>query len=160
MTAAGKKEMSHTVAWMLLPLIVFVWVFLPSPLAGAEENPPGTGNLKGFIYKKDGKTPRWGAQVLLEHGKNGKIFESNVTDAVGDYKLMDIPEGDYNVKILMKDKSYKVKTVDFKIKIMDGKTTRLSFALKKGGLPLILGLKICQFIALIAGIAAVGVVVL
>ena len=34
--------------------------------------------------------------------KTGKIFESNVTDGVGDYKFTEIPEGNYKLKILVK----------------------------------------------------------
>lgn len=156
-----KRKLTLFATWISFPMIIGIMIWFPLSLPGSENNPQGTGNLKGFIYKSDGKTPLWGAQLLLKDMKTGEIFESNVTDAVGDYKFLDIPEGDYTVKIQVKDKNYKVKTVDFMIKIFDGKTTTLSFSLKKyRKYPLILGLRLCHIIAFLAGIATIGVVVL
>ncbi|MGD2085464.1 MAG: hypothetical protein PVH61_04690 [Candidatus Aminicenantes bacterium] len=155
-----KRNITQFAAWVTFPLLVCLLVWVPLPLSGSEDNPVGKGNLKGFIYKRDGKTPLWGAQVLLKEVKTGKIFESNVTDAVGDYKFMDIPEGNYKLKILVKDKDYEVKTADFMVKIFDGKTSTLSFSLKKYRKFLILGLPLCKVFAIIAGVATVGVLVL
>ena len=153
-----KKREAEKLLIFLVMACLLVWFSLS--LTGSEDNPAGKGNLKGFIYKRDGKTPLWGAQVLLKNVLTGKIFESNVTDAVGDYKVMDIPEGNYKLKILVKDKDYEVKTVDFMIKIFNGKTSILSFSLKKYRKFLILGIPPCKIFAIIAGLATLGVLVL
>lgn len=155
-----KRKLTHTATWVMLPLVACLLVGFPLALTGSEENAPGTGNLKGFIYKADGKKPLWGAQVVLKNMKTGQKFESNVTDSVGDYKLLDIPEGDYQVKIFVKDKNYEVKKVDFMIKISDGKTTTISFSLKKFRKFLIFGIPLCKITAFIAALATIGVLVL
>ena len=92
---------------------------------------PNCGHLRGFIYKSDGETPLWGAQVVLQEVKTQRVFRSNVTDTTGDYQILDVPAGDYVLLILAQDKSYKVKRVDFLIKIIEGKTATISFSLNK-----------------------------
>ena len=95
----------------------------------AQEN---TGNLMGFIYKEDGKKPLKNAQVIIIAVKDDtKIFKSNVTDKNGDYKIENVPAGEYKIQIRYKDKPYKIKRIDFYVKIFPGKTTFLSFSLKK-----------------------------
>jgi hypothetical protein len=97
---------------------------------------PSCGHLRGFIYKPDAETPLWGAQVVLQHVETRQVFRSNVTDSTGDYELFNIPGGNYVVLILTRNKVYNVKRVDFLIKIIAGKTSTISFSLKKspGGL--------------------------
>jgi len=155
-----KGKITPIAAWLTFSMMACLMFWFPLSLPGSEDNPAGKGNLKGFIYKRDGKTPLWGAQVLLKDVKTGKVFESNVTDAVGDYKFTGIPEGNYKLKILVKDKDYEVKTVDFLVKIFDGKTSTLSFSLKKYRKFLILGIPPCKIFAIIAGLATIGVLVL
>lgn len=154
-----KRKLTQRITWVILPLAVWFLVGFPLALPGSEDNTPGTGKMKGFIYRADGKKPLWGAQVVLKNMKTGQKFESNVTDSVGDYKLTDIPQGDYQVKIFVKDKNYEVKTVDFLIKIRDGKTTTISFSLKKFRKFLIFGLPLCRITALIAALATIGVLI-
>ena len=152
-----KRKLTHIVTWITFPMIFYLLVWFPFPLPGRENNPRGIGCLKGFIYKSNGRTPLWNAQLLLKNVRSGRIFASNVTDAVGNYELTDIPKGNYKVKILVKNRYYKVKKVDFMIKIFAGKTTNVSFALKKyRKFPLILGLRFCKFFALVAGAVAIG----
>lgn len=156
----GKRKITPIAAGLTFPMLVYLLLWFSLSLPGSQDNPAGKGNLQGFIYKRDGKTPLWGAQVLLKDMKTGKVFESNVTDAVGDYKFTDIPEGNYKIRILVKDKDYEVKTVDFMVKIIDGKTSTLSFSLKKYRKFLILGIPPCKIFAIIAGLATIGVLVL
>ncbi len=155
-----ERKITPIAVWLTFTLVTCLLVWSPLSLPGSEDNPGGKGNLKGFLYKRDGKTPLWGAQVLLKDMKTGKIFESNVTDAVGDYKLMDLPQGNYKLKILVKDKDYEVKTVDFLVKIFDGKTSNLSFSVKKPRMCLILGIPFCKIFAIIALVADIVVLVL
>lgn len=126
-----KKILKNTHAITLFTLSLFVLLLFPSPGIAVAEETPGVGHIKGFIYKKDGKTPLWGVQVLLKNVETGQVFESNVTDTIGDYEVRDVPAGDYMILILRKDKDYKVKKIDFLIKVAEGKTTNISFALKK-----------------------------
>jgi hypothetical protein len=118
----------------------------------------GKGHLRGYLYKKDAKTPQWGSQVLLENARTGKIHESNVTDTTGDYTISNIPAGDYTIGILYKDKPYKIKKIDFLIKIMDGKTSNLSFALKKTKTGLFF-LKPCVLAVIFVGIAVIAFII-
>lgn len=120
-----------------------LWVsflFFIVPMAGIAVTPakkntveykPGCGHMRGFIYKSDGKTPLWGAQVALQHVETRQVFRSNVTDSTGDYELLNIPAGNYVVLILTRKKIYHVKRVEFLIKIIAGKTSTISFSLKK-----------------------------
>lgn len=94
-----------------------------------------TGNLMGFIYKSDNKTPVKDGQIILEDIKTNKVFKSNITDKTGDYRLMNVPAGEYKVSIRIKKQSYKITKVDFLVKIMPGKTMFISFSLKGGKFP-------------------------
>lgn len=153
---SGKKS-------FVLPWVVFLFFILP--VAGIadtfantdtnrDEYEPGCGHLRGFIYKPDGETPLFGAQVVLQDTETRRVFRSNVTDSTGDYELLNIPAGNYVVHILSQDKAYKVKTVDFLIKIRERKTTTISFSLKKslGGFLFFL-LEPCCEAAVISGTA-------
>ena len=152
----GMSKIRRFVTWWLL------FLFLIVPMAGIADTPvikntveykPGCGHLRGFIFKPDGKTPLWGAQVVLQHIETRQVFRSNVTDSTGDYQVLDIPAGNYVVIILARDKIYNVKTVDFLIKIIAGKTSTISFSLKKAlsGLFLFL-LDPCCEAAVISGV--------
>jgi len=130
----GMYKIKRFVTWWLL------FLFLIVPMASITdaqvikntvEYKPGCGHLRGFIFKPDGKTPLWGAQVVLQHVETRQVFRSNVTDSTGDYLVLDIPAGNYVVLILTRDKIYNVKSVDFFIKIIAGKTSTISFSLKK-----------------------------
>jgi hypothetical protein len=145
--------------------LLVLFLFFLVPIVGSADTPaikntdeykPGCGHLRGFIYKPDGKTPLWGAQVVLQHVETRQVFRSNVTDSTGDYQVLDIPAGNYLVLILARDKIYNVKNVDFFIKIIAGKTSTISFSLKKSpsGLFLFL-LEPCCEAAVISGTALV-----
>jgi hypothetical protein len=130
---------------------LFLFILCTFPLTSLAA---GSGNLKGFIYKKNGRTPRYGVQVLLKDVDTGQLFESNVTDALGDYKLRDVPTGLYRVLLLAKDKAYKIKKIDFLVRVFDGKTSTISFSLKKSGKPLFFFFRPCWIIAILAGVFA------
>lgn len=136
-------------------LIVLVFLIFSFTTASANEPyQPNSGHLKGFIYKKDGKTPRWGAQVVLQDVGNKLVYRSNVTDDTGDYELLNVPVGDYKVMIVAAEKPYKVKNVDFLINIMNQKTSFISFSLKKSIKGLFFLLEPCCIATIVAGTAA------
>lgn len=135
-------------------IILLVFIFTLTLAGEIESYAPNCGHLKGFIYKKDGKTPLWGAQVILQDVKSKLVFRSNVTDSTGDYQLVNIPSGDYMVLIVARAKPYKVKKVDFLIKIVTGKTATISFSLQKSIKGLFSLLEPCCLATIIAGTAA------
>jgi hypothetical protein len=140
-----------------------LFLFLIVPTAGIADTPvikktveykPGCGHLRGFIYKSDGETPLWGAQVVLQHMETRQVLRSNVTDSTGDYELLNIPAGNYVVLILTRNKVYNVKRVDFLIKIIAGKTSTISYSLKKSPTGLLLFLlEPCCEAAVVSGTA-------
>ncbi|MGD2085462.1 MAG: carboxypeptidase-like regulatory domain-containing protein [Candidatus Aminicenantes bacterium] len=150
------KKRSYLSLWVL-------FLFFMVPMSSTAETPvikktisykPGCGHLRGFIYKSDGETPLWGAQVVLQHMQTRQVFRGNVTDSTGDYELLNIPAGSYVVLILTRNKVYNVKRVDFLIKIIANKTSTISFSLKKSpsGLLLFL-LEPCCEAAVVSGTA-------
>jgi len=134
-----------------------MFLFFTLPMASfAKTYEPNTGHLRGFIFKSDDKTPLWGAQVLLQDVKTRQVFRSNVTDSLGDYEVLNVPAGDYLVIILKTNKLYKVKRVDFLIKIFEEKTTTISFSLKKSVLGFLLFLLRPCGVATVVSVAAIG----
>lgn len=115
---------------------------------------PNSGHLRGFIYKANEKDPFWGAQVVLQHVKSRQVFRSNVTDSKGDFRLLNVPAGDYTVYITAMGKPYILKKIDFLIKILDKKTTTISFSLKKPIRPPFFLFDLCCSATIIAGTAA------
>lgn len=134
--------------------VIFTALMLLIAAAGRSETyQPNTGHLRGFIYKSDGQTPLWGGQVVLQDVKNNLVFRSNVTDSTGDYKLLNVPSGEYKVLIVAKSRPYKVKTIDFLIKIVAGKTATISFSLQKAIKGLFFLEEPCCLALIIAGTA-------
>lgn len=148
--------------WLWVLLLIFIVPMAGMADTAADKNTglteetheyePNCGHLRGFIYKPDGETPLWGAQVVLQHVETRQVFRGNVTDSTGDFELLNIPAGNYLVLILARNKVYNVKRVDFLIKIIANKTSTISFSLKKstGGLWFFL-LDPCCEAAVIAG---------
>lgn len=120
--------------------VVFIFSLFPSHSYANEIKEVKIGNLMGFLYTKDCKTPVKGAQVILTRVKKDKdkeekytgekVFKTEITDSNGDYKLIDIPIGNYKISIKLDNKNYKVKKIDFLATIIEGKTSYMSFCLK------------------------------
>ena len=150
------KRRSFISLWVLFLLFMVPMVVVGDTpvIKKTVEYKPGCGHLRGFIYKPDGETPLWGAQVVLQHMETRQVFRGNVTDSTGDYELLNVPAGNYVVLILTRNKVYNVKRVDFLIKIIAGKTSTISFSLKKSrsGLLLFL-LEPCCEAAVVSGTA-------
>lgn len=135
-------------------LLIFLLLAVPVFSGESDAYAPNSGHLKGFIYKPDGKTPLWGAQVILQDVKNNLVFRSNVTDSTGDYRMLNIPACDYKVMIVARARPYKVKKIDFLLKIRPGKTSTISFSLQKSVLGLFFLIEPCCLATIIAGTAA------
>ncbi len=137
--------------------VIFLFFLLtaaPALSGGSDAYAPNSGHLKGFIYKPDGKTPLWGAQVILQDVKNNLLFRSNVTDSTGDYKMLNIPAGSYKILIVASARPYKVKKIDFLLNIRTEKTSTISFALQKSLKGLFFLIEPCCLATVIAGTAA------
>jgi hypothetical protein len=135
-------------------LLILLFMLTLMLSGNTETYAPNSGHLKGFIYKPNGKTPLWGAQVILQDAKNNLVFRSNVTDSTGDYKMLNIPAGDYRVLIVARARPYKLKTIDFLMKITAKKTSTISFALQKSIKGLFFLLEPCCLATIVAGTAA------
>jgi len=150
------KRRSLISLWVLFSVFMVPMVVVGDTpvIKKTVEYKPGCGHLRGFIYKPDGETPLWGAQVVLQHMETRQVFRGNVTDSTGDYELLNVPAGNYVVLILTRNKVYNVKRADFLIKIISGKTSTISFSLKKSrsGLLLFL-LEPCCEAAVVSGTA-------
>lgn len=130
-----KKESSNNKnIWLLFTLGMFLFFMLP--MAGLSDTyEPNTGHITGFIYESDGETPFRNSQLILEEfvdgKKTGEVFKSNVTDATGEYRIENIPEGHYKGKIMVNNKHYKIKRVDFFFDVIAEETNYVSFGLKR-----------------------------
>jgi hypothetical protein len=67
-------------------------VFIPTLTSAAEVS---KGNVLGFIYAQDGTTPVSGAVVKARNISTGAVYESNVSDTHGVFKLSDVESGLY-----------------------------------------------------------------
>lgn len=108
---------------LMLTMIGFV---LPVSVFGQVQN----GNLMGFVYDKDGKTPLEKARVILKKvkaKKGDKTYKSEPTGETGDYKMGEIPQGKYKAAIEIKNgKMYQTLAV---VNIIGNKTVIRSFHL-------------------------------
>lgn len=126
-----KKKLIHN--------LVIIFIFFCVSLI-AQTDIINVGNTDGYIYKKDGKTPKNGVivelQRIIRSDKNKKIefkekYLSNETGNDGMYWLKDLPVGEYMVKIKKGKKTIKLRKVDFFIMIYKGRTIQFSFTLLK-----------------------------
>ena len=88
---------------------------------------PAPGNLMGFVYGKDGKTPVRDAMVLIRRVDTGKVYQSKPTGELGTYRLLGIEAGTYVVGLKIKEKSY---NVNKHVKVAAGKTSFVSLFLQ------------------------------
>jgi len=136
-------------------------MFLPlEVLAG----PAATkGNLIGFIYLADLKTPLADALVKIRAVKDGVELKSEPTDKNGSYKLLGVDEGQYILGVSAKNGDYNLEVL---IQIKGGETGKLSLVLKEGQVSAVLtknAPKAAFFakplgVALLAGLSAATVV--
>ncbi len=117
-----KKFRSKTVS--ILTAMAFVLV--SSPLLFAAENAQA-GNLVGFVYGKDGKTPLEGAVVMLKNVKTSEVYKSEPTGKAGEFRVTNVPEGVYVVGISVGEEGYNSAGA---VKVAAGKTETVSFSLK------------------------------
>ena len=127
------------------------WI-VPATLFSQVQN----GNLMGFVYDKDGKTPLEEARVILKKvkaKKSDKTYKSEPTGETGDYKMGDIPEGKYKAAIEVKNgKMYQTLAV---VNVIGGKTVIRSFHLAPKRPFLAFFIEPCGIAMMIAGTALI-----
>ena len=106
-------------------------------LAKAQET--NTGNLFGYVYKKNAKNPMENAVVNILNTMTAEEFSSKPTDTSGRYDISSIPEGTYQVRVFLGGKNYFQQDIMIKIEkdqtieesfIVKGRTTLLGAILK------------------------------
>jgi hypothetical protein len=105
-------------------LTLFCFCLLVFPVSNFAQS--STGNLMGFVYGKDGKSPLSGAIVLLKGSNTDKVYQSVPTGITGDYRISDIDAGTYVVGLQVNEDTF---NVDGYVEVAGGKTDTLSLAL-------------------------------
>jgi len=137
-------------------LVVFVTllfvVYAPNVFPQVDESKLGT--IAGFVYGSDLKSPVKDAQIVLtevkleKDGNSPRTYQSVVTDKKGDYKIDKVIPGNYKVTIRLRNSLYKIKKIDFLVTIMEGKTSYISFSLRRKSIPplawIVTGTAICK----------------
>jgi hypothetical protein len=149
----------HRLTFLLLAAMGAVFL----PLDGLAEKAAPKGNLIGFVYLTDVKTPVADALVKIRGIKEGTEFKSEPTDQNGSYKLLGVDEGQYVLGVSAKNGDYNLEVL---IQIKGGETGKLSLILKEGQVGAVLAKnapKAAFFakplgIALLAGASAVAVI--
>ena len=131
-----------------------IFIFVLPLMSQVDESKLGT--MAGFIYGRDLTTPVKDVQVVLtevkikENTDSPKVYQSEVTDKKGDYKIEGIQPGNYKVTLKLRNNLYKVKKIDFLVTIMEGKTSFISFSLRKKSIPplvwVISGTALCKLL--------------
>lgn len=103
---------------------LFCFCFLVFPVSNFAES--ADGNLMGFVYGKDGKSPLQGAVVLLKGAETDKVYQSVPTSKTGNYKISNIEAGTYVVGLKINEDTF---NVDGYVDVASGKTDTLSLAL-------------------------------
>lgn len=103
---------------------IFCFIFLTFPAANVAK--PAGGNLVGFVYGEDGKSPLQNAVVLLRGVDKDNVYQSETTSKTGNYKISDIEAGIYVVGLKVNEKTF---NVDGYVKVAKGKTDTLSLSL-------------------------------
>lgn len=115
--------------------ILFCFGFLVFPVSNFAK--PSIGNLMGFVYGEDGKSPLQDAVVLLKGADTDKVYQSGPTGKTGSYRLSNIDVGTYVVGLKVNEETF---NVDGYVKVASGKTDTLSLSLGSppgsGGAPL------------------------
>ena len=85
---------------LLVCILLPAFILASLPVLGLAQDGK-TGNLKGFVYQSDGKTPQKDAVVILYTGLPGDNteFSSQPTPKTGNYIFENLPPAIYQVKI-------------------------------------------------------------
>jgi len=135
-------------------IIIFVALFcFVLPLV-SQMDESKLGTIAGFVYGRDMKNPVKDVQIVLTEVKlkkdesSPRVYQSEVTDKKGDYKIDGILPGNYKITLRLRNNLYKVKKIDFMVTIMEGKTSFISYSLRRKSIPpiawIVTGTAICK----------------
>lgn len=134
-------------------IAILFFVFSVSPMF-SQVDESKLGIMAGFVYGRDLKTPVKDVQIVLtevklkENSDSPRVYQSEVTDKKGDYKIEGIIPGNYKVTLRLRNNLYKVKKIDFLVTIMEAKTSFISFSLRRKSIPpiawIITGTALCK----------------
>lgn len=149
---ASKMKMFFVFVTVLFFVLISVSTFAYSQTTNTDP-----GEMMGFVYAKDMKTPVKNVQIVLTEVKDKKdkserkTFRSDLTGEKGDYKIENIDPGTYMISIKIRNQLYKIKKVSFIVKIFSNKSSFISFSLRKKSLPpiawIITGTAICRVVS-------------
>jgi len=135
-----------------IAIFALIFIFVLPLTSQVDESKLGT--MAGFVYGRDLKTPVKDVQIVLTEVKlkksddSPRVYQSEVTDKKGDYKIAGILPGNYKVTLRLRNNLYKVKKIDFLVTIMEGKTSFISFSLRRKSVPplawVITGTALCK----------------
>ncbi len=86
----GARHSSFTL--LFLALVFFIGT-ASQPLRAQT---PEKGNLVGFVFDKDGKTPIEGAVVIVKNVSTGAVYRADPTDKQGLFKIDGLSKGIYS----------------------------------------------------------------
>ena len=109
---------------VLISALLLLFLFQPS-LASAQQ----TGQLTGFIYGDDLKTPVQGAVIKLKNIVDQTLIESTPTSADGLYTIVGIKPGRYVIGIQVGTSGY---NCEYILYFKAGVVGKLSLALRTG----------------------------
>lgn len=103
---------------------LFCFCLLVFPVSNFAKS--SNGNLMGFVYGEDGKSPLQGAIVLLKGAETNKVYQSDPTGKTGSYRISNIDVGNYVLGLKVNKGTF---NVDGYVKVASGKTDTLSLSL-------------------------------
>jgi hypothetical protein len=112
----------------LLILFCAALMIVPIPvLTGPIFAENQCGNLTGFVYGEDGKTPLQDATVCLRCVETNKVYQSTPTARTGDYRVLGVEAGTYVVGLKVNEKTYNVENA---VNVCSGRTDIISFSIQ------------------------------
>jgi hypothetical protein len=108
-------------------LIVFAFFLFTAPYFFAAES-SAKGNVIGFIYDKDAKTPLEGGIVKFKNLTSGTVLESSKSDNNGLFKLQGIESGVYTYGVITPEGDFNADNL-VGIRVQENETAKMSIAL-------------------------------
>lgn len=117
------KSPRRKIFYSIIIITICLSISFASPLIaqGSER-----GNLIGFIYAKDGKTPIIAAVVKLKNISTGAVTESGPTNAQGIFRIDGLSKGIYTFGITTSQGDFNSNEL---IGILEDRTTKVSISL-------------------------------
>jgi len=116
----GPRRKNYYLTCMAAALLFFSFV------SCLDAQGSGRGNLIGFVYEKDGKTPIAGAVVKLKNISTAAFYESGPTNTQGMFRIDGLSKGIYTFGITTSQGDFNSNEL---IGILEDETTKVSISL-------------------------------